>query len=131
MLINLTPHPIVLRSGENEIVVPPSGSVARVTSRPGALLDTVHAPGRVGDVRPPVPVYGPPAWGDVEGLPPQGAEAAVYIVSALVAARCGDRADVVAPGTGPADEAVRDAKGRIVAVTRLIAASEWFGRVGG
>lgn len=124
MLINLTPHPIVFRSGEKETVIPPSGTIARVASRPGALLFTARA-------TLPVPVYGPPEWGDVEGLPPQGVEAAVYIVSALVAARCGDRADVVAPGTGPGDEAVRDTEGRIVAVTRLIAASKWFGRVGG
>ena len=31
------------------------------------------------------------------------------------------RSDVVGPGTGPADGAIRNEKGQIVAVTRLIA----------
>jgi hypothetical protein len=46
----------------------------------------------------------------------------LYVVGTMVAARAGDRGDVVSPGTGPADGAVRDADGRIVAVTRLVRA---------
>lgn len=112
-LINLTPHPVVLRRGDTDTTVPPSGIVARVASVPGALMDDAG----------PVPVYSAPAWGAVEGVPAPEA-GTLYIVSALVAARCAGRSDVVSPGTGPADGAVRDDQGRIVAVTRLVRAPE-------
>lgn len=111
-LINLTPHPIVLRSGKVDVTVPPSGTVVRVLSTPGEVLPIEGVP---------VPVYAAPSWGSVEGLP-EPVPGTFYIVSALVAARCAHRGDVVSPGTGPADGAVRDDAGRIVAVTRLIAA---------
>jgi len=107
---NLTPHPIVLRptSGE-DTVIPPSGTVARVSASPGALEDI---PGL------PVPVALPDAFGAVEGLPEPDGET-FYIVSAMVGAHVTDRLDVLTPGTGPADGAVRNEKGHIVAVTRL------------
>jgi hypothetical protein len=45
----------------------------------------------------------------------------MYIVSGMVlSALYGTRPDVLAPGTGPNDGAIRDASGRIVAVTRLV-----------
>lgn len=108
---NLTPHAVTLRSAAGDTVLPPDGLVVRVASTPGADADV---PGL------PVPVRGAPTWGAVEGLPaPQAG--VVLIVSGLVLARISGRGDVVAPGTGPADGAVRDSDGRIVAVTRLIA----------
>lgn len=109
-LINLTPHPVVLRTESGDVTVPLSGTVARVTSTPGVPMDMGLG----------VPVFSAPVWGEVEGLPAPE-EGKVFIVSALVAARCGDRHDVVSPGTGPNDEAVRNEKGHIQAVTRLIA----------
>lgn len=112
-LVNLTPHPIVLRSGEVNVTVPPSGTVARVSSTPGQVLPIEGVP---------VPVHASPAWGALEGLP-EPVPGTLFIVSALVAARCAHRGDVVCPGTGPADWAVRDDAGRIIAVTRLVAAS--------
>ena len=100
--VNLTPHEIVF----GVTIIPASGMVARVASLPGQDL---------GDG-----LYTAPQWGAVEGLPAPE-EGTIYIVSALVAGRVGGtRDDVFSPGTGPADNAVRDPHGRIVGVTRLI-----------
>lgn len=113
-LINLTPHTIVLRGADGvDHPIPPSGVVARVATTPGTL-------GAVDGV--PVPVMGRTLFGDVEGLP-ASEEGTMFVVSALVgSALGGSRDDVLQPGTGPRDEAIRDADGRIVAVTRLIRA---------
>lgn len=119
-IVNLTPHPIRLRAANGaETEVPPSGTVARVASRPA--WDARAVPGL------PVPVQGAPQWGTIEGLPAPR-DGAVYLVSALVLeavrASGAHRPDVMAPATGPQDGAVRDDAGRIVAVTRLTAAAE-------
>lgn len=114
-VINLTPHPIVLRSPSGEdTVVEPSGTIARVATVPGEDTGTV-----VGGV----PVHAADRPGEVTGLPdPQ--EDTIVIVSGLVGAalaadghKC--RSDIVVPGTGPADGAIRNERGHIVAVTRL------------
>lgn len=117
--INLTPHPInLIRADGTEMVIPPrsaaEGGAARVSQTPG---------GRIGDADG-VPIYGSPAFGPVEGLPSPHEEETMYIVSLLMLSRpeCRGRGDVVAPGTGPTDGARRDDAGRIIAVTRLIAA---------
>jgi hypothetical protein len=109
-IINLTPHPIVLRpvTGE-DITLQPSGTVARVNASPGSV-----------EVLPgvPVPVAQPDTFGAVEGLPhPSGG--VLFVVSAMVGAHLHGRPDVLMPGTGPSDGAVRNDKGHIVAVTRL------------
>jgi hypothetical protein len=110
-IVNLTPHPITLRSPQGEdVVVPPSGTIARVSATPGALKDEGL----------PVPVAGPTIYGEVVGLPPP-LEGCYYIVSNLVlAALRGSRPDVLAPGTGPGDNPIRDEGGRVIAVTRLV-----------
>lgn len=69
-----------------------------------------------------VDVFTPDTQGEVENLPP--AEDGVFlIVSGMVGdalrARGVSRPDVLVPGTGPQDGAVRNDKGHIVAVTRL------------
>jgi hypothetical protein len=111
---NLTPHSIVLRGTDGlETTVMPSGQVARVASVPGRPI------GQAGGV----PVFAAPTWGAVEGLPAPVADT-LYLVSALVAARCTGRKDVVSPGTGPQDGAIRDERGQVVAVTRLIQAPQ-------
>jgi hypothetical protein len=72
-------------------------------------------------------VFSAPVWGAVVGLP-DPVDGVLLVVSQLVAGRVPDRDDVVSPGTGPADGAVRDAQGRVCAVTRLVRASarrEW------
>lgn len=112
-VINLTPHSIVLRALSGEETTIPSSGVARVTSTPGALE---AIPGI------PVPVAGATTFGEVAGLPaPQ--DGAWFVVSAIVgAALRGSRPDVLVPGTGPNDGAIRDEKGHIAAVTRLVRA---------
>jgi hypothetical protein len=108
--INLTPH-VINFYGLDGILIEsiPSSGVARVTSTPGTLEDRGL----------PVPVAGPTVFGEVEGLPAPR-DGVVYIVSTLVAQQA-KRADVLSPGTGPNDGAIRDEQGRIAGVTRLIA----------
>lgn len=110
-LVNLTPHHIVLRgTNDRELVVPPSGQVVRVMNVPGPLL-------RPADEILPTPIFGADEPGEVVGLPDPAPDT-FYIVSSVVADAVG-RADVVFPATGPADGAVRNEQGQIVAVTRL------------
>lgn len=113
-LINLTPHSITLCAPDGALLaeIAPSGQVARVTTTPGALTEVAGVP---------VPVAQPTAFGAVEGLPAAQAST-FYIVSTLVA-QVAKRADVLSPGTAPADGAIRDEAGRIVGVTRLIASA--------
>lgn len=165
MFVNLTPHTIVLQSTNgNRIPIPPSGVVARISSSPGPLIDTLGDDGCDDGI----PVYDKTTYGEPEGLPeyvelyhvlrtdaggsqmtiwagddptkyiggigciPLGeyctrkmigpVDRPVYIVSALFAGRVNDRPDVMYPGTGPNDGCVRDDKGQVVAVTRLIRA---------
>lgn len=97
--INCTPHAINLNDGT---VFPPSGTVARVTSsyeevEPGVYRQTY---GNVTDL--PAPVVG-----------------TRYIVSAIVLAAVGGRADCVAPATGH-PEVVRNEKGHIMSVPGFV-----------
>jgi len=111
-LMNLTPHPITLRSLDGtDTVLVPSGTVARVTATSGSL-------GSVEGV--PVPVMGADSFGKVIDLP-EPEEGVFLIVSGLVggAPSIKGRADVLVPGTGPNDGAIRNDKGHIIAVTRL------------
>lgn len=108
-IINLTPHLLRLSSPSGEIIVlPASGSIARVATTPGELEAVAGIP---------CSVAGATVYGDVEGLPCPS-EGTVFIVSGLVGSRCQGRGDVFVPGTGPQDGAVRR-EGRIFAVTRL------------
>ena len=109
-MINLTPHNVVLRGVEGDIELPSTG-LARVKSESGEKLEERGC----------ISLYAAPNWGEVEGLPAP-ASGMIYIVSALVAGKCGGREDVFSPGTGPSDGAVRNEKGHIVAVTRLVQA---------
>lgn len=112
-IVNLTPHPIVLRAAEDTDYTFPSAGVARVTSTPGALETIAGVP---------VPVAGATTFGEVVGLP-EPTEGTFFVVSAMVgSALRGSRPDVLCPGTGPADGAVRDEAGRIIAVTHLVRA---------
>lgn len=88
---------------------PPSGTVARVSTKE-VEIGTVVIEG----VEVPVVAV---EYGTPEGLPPEGTEC---IVSVLVRTAVPGRRGVYSPDTGPT--AVRDEAGRIVAVTRLIAA---------
>ena len=112
-IVNLMPHTATLRDAYGfDHVIAPSGTIARVSTTPGALREVEGLP---------VPVASATVYGEIEGLPePQ--DGTIYVVSALVLGRAVGRTDVFAPGTGPQDGAIRDDAGRIVAVTRLVGA---------
>jgi hypothetical protein len=110
-LVNLTPHAIVLQATDgSRTTVPPSGTVARRASTPGALETLPGVP---------VPIAGRQTFGQVAGLPSFEPDT-LYIVSGLIASSMPDGLPLVAPGTGPNDGAIRSADGKIEAVTRLI-----------
>ena len=118
-VINLTPHDITVRGPEGEtIVLEASGTVARIlhTEHPGA------EPVSLGGFRVPARRHVPLAEGVLVHLP-EPVEGITYVVSALCldAAQRAGRTDVVAPGTGPNDGAIREG-GRIIAITRLVRA---------
>jgi hypothetical protein len=109
-MLNLTPHPIVIRTDAGDVIIPPSGQVARVSSTETVVPDGTMIDG--------VPIsVARREWGDVQGLPPEGEPC---IVSALVLGRVPGRKAVYAPDTGPT--AIRGENGQIEAVIRLIAA---------
>lgn len=105
--INLTPHSIVVQSGDITETVLPSGTVARVTMTPGFDI-----------FGPSIPTRTAPSYGTVTGIPDTAPNTG-YIVSGMVLSRV-SRSDVYAPDTGP--DAIRDDAGRITAVRRLIQA---------
>lgn len=110
-MINLTPHALNLYGAGGIRKVAPSGKLARVRTS-SELLGEVDG----------VPIY-QHQFSDVEGLP-EPTDGVIYVTSSLVlkalASSGKRRADVLAPGTGPNDGAVRDATGRVVGVTRLV-----------
>lgn len=111
-LVNLTPHAIRLVGTAGDVVVSPSGKIARVESTAGVAVGEISG----------VPIYSANEFGEVIDLPEPTAET-IYIVSAMVAGRVPHRGDVVSPGTGPNDGAIREG-GRIIAVTRLISSAK-------
>ena len=109
-LVNLTPHPLKFITLQGVIDLGQSGQIARVRT---SAEEAGTAAG--------IPVF-VSSFGMVEGLPaPQ--PGTIFIVSSLVqqALRANgvDRPDVLSPGTGPNDGAIREG-GQIVAVTRLV-----------
>ena len=111
MFVNLCPHEITLRNANgDDVTLPESGAVARVSTTTTVTRTLGGLPVRV------------KALGDVVGLPaPDGVH--VFIVSGAVRGALQEkgvtRADVVAPATGPDDNAVRMRSGHVVAVTQL------------
>lgn len=107
-MINLTPHAITVRAPDGtDHTFEPSGNVARVT-----MSETVIGQCAVTGA----PVIARTA-GDPTGLPAAGTPC---IVSAMVLAACTGRAGVFGPDSG--QTAIRDERGQIIAVTRLVAA---------
>lgn len=122
--MNLTEHAIVVkRAGQSDLTIQPQGALARVASKPGKLVEVTEEG---------VEIWSAPEYGEVEGLPAARPNT-TYIVSGEVANRV-VRPDVVRPGTGPHDGAVREPanlpdgkpnprKGQITAVTRLVSSA--------
>ena len=118
-VLNLTPHPITVRSADGtETTFPPSapkGQEPRVGNSPGAARADHPLAGLVA-------VHLPDEAGEVENLPAP-VTGTFLVVSGMVGdalrSRGISRPDVLVPGTGPQDGAIRNEKGHIVAVTRL------------
>ena len=109
-IINRTPHPITIRTPGGDLTFEPSGVVARVATKEYEI-GTLEG----------VPVIHR-TFGDVEGLDDRQSDTA-YIVSSIVleeARSQGIFGNLFAPDSGPT--AIRDEKGSIVAVTRLVGA---------
>jgi len=110
-IVNLTPHDIVIipQPGDTPIVIPPSGTVARLTEH-------TKSAGTLNGV---IPVTVRNFEDKIEGLPERERNT-VYITSMLVAdaAWAAGRSDVYCPG-----EAVRDSTGRIIGAKSLCAIS--------
>lgn len=95
-IVNLTPHSITFIGEVGNLVIEPSGVVARVST------ETVT----IGEING-IPVT-ETKFGQIEGLPAP-CEGTVFLVSSLVAQRCKERLDVFIP-----NESVRDSEGKIV-----------------
>ena len=103
--VNLTPHTVIIeRPDDDDVVINPSGEIARLES-----IDT-----HIGDLAG-IPVVAR-KFG-LASLPPPGV-GVVFIVSSLVMAGCPSRSDLAAPDTGVT--ARRNLNGDIIAVTRLV-----------
>lgn len=113
--VNLTPHPITFKFNNESITFQPSGKVARIISNGASQHDVVTDGIIISYVNP-----------GIESLVdlPEPQDNTFYIVSSLVLNYLrsigSHRKDVVAPGTGPKDGAIRDEKGNIVAITKFI-----------
>ena len=105
-IVNLTPHPVNLLTGEGTITLPPSGTVARV--REEILPDS----GIVLDDGVEIPVVRK-VFREVVGLP-EPSEGTMFIVSLAVAQAARERDDLLVP-----DDFVRDKEGRIIGARRL------------
>ena len=114
--VNLTPHALVIRVGDRDLTVPPSGMQARVAVTPQDAGVVEAEEGLV------VPVARN-AYGKVEGLPALE-EGTIYLVSLLILDRCAGRGDVMSPDTGATAVRYTDGprKGQVEAVVRLLAA---------
>lgn len=108
-IINLTPHDITVRLEDGtEKTFPASGKIARVSTTSKVVGEADGIP------------IAAQSFEDIEGLPkPQ--EGTIYLVSMVVrqAAQAEGRTDVISPDTSP-EGAIRDDKGRIVAVRRFV-----------
>lgn len=108
-VINLTPHPIVVRMQDgSDVVYPTSGIVARVSEKQmQASRDNLNG----------IPLVGKSVLDKVIDLPDR-VDGTIYLVSGMVAQNV-SREDVYSPATGPNDGAIRNDKGHIIAVTKL------------
>lgn len=104
-IVNLTPHSINLLVDDKEIVIPPSGTIARAETE-RRQIDTIKIDGANISINKTV-------FGDVVGLPDPKPDT-IFVVSMLVAQAVPHRDDVFI-----VDDTVRDDKGRIVGAKAL------------
>ena len=109
---NLTPHAIIVRTVMNgDQIFQPSGEVARVAASTEGISITHLGTDIIRTV-----------YGEVEGLGVPSDYPEGVLVSSLVLSRLNSEwaGIAFAPATGPHDGAIRDEKGHIVAVTKLV-----------
>ena len=105
--VNLTPHSVtILREGREPLTIPSSGVV-----RVGTTSLRVYTVESIPCVR--------QEYSEIDRLP-DPVPGTMYIVSLIALQAIEGRSDVCAPATGPNDGAVRDDRGQIVAVTKLV-----------
>lgn len=110
-LINLTPHAINFIAsgvGDEEHSVPPSGIIARVSTKEEVIGCLAVSEQGI------IPVISR-SMGEVTGIP-EPVEGTIYIVGSMVF-DASDRTDICAPDTG--DSAIRE-NGQVRAVTRFV-----------
>jgi hypothetical protein len=103
VIVNLTPHPVVLTTDNGDIALPSTG-IARCEER-REVVSSVSV--EAGDIDIEEVTYG-----DITGLPAP-VVGTIYVVSQLVLA-ASDRHDLVCPG-----RTIRDANGRVTSCTTL------------
>jgi hypothetical protein len=128
MLINCTPHPITVRTPHGDQTFAPSGIIPRVstTETPAEEIDGITTvTSSVGEVAglPEAQAFCPSCKCPVHfGSGPDcecgGTIEDVFLIVSRMVFDATDRIDVVCPDTG--STCIRDEKGRIQAVTRLI-----------
>lgn len=115
-IVNLTPHKLNVYKGDKLILSVDSFRAARVSQKEVFW-------GKVNDV----PLYRV-EYGEINGLPEEPEEDALYVVSIIVANALRGRIDwpiwrnhITVPNTGPTENgAVRDKDNRIIGVRSLI-----------
>lgn len=98
-IVNLTPHPLNMKTDSGDVIIQPSGTVARATTTRN-IISNVNVDGIN------IPIN-KTVFGDVDGLPDPQPDT-IFIVSMLVA-NAVQRPDVLI-----VDDTVRDDQGRIV-----------------
>jgi hypothetical protein len=108
-LVNLTPHEVILYDSTGQSIalkIPPSGKVARVTTKSEIIGEINGIPVRK------------TTYGDIVDLPDPQPDI-IYVVSTIVLLALKDkgivRPDVVSPDTNP-DSVMRDPQGKILGV---------------
>ena len=114
-LVNCTPHPVSWAEGDEirlTIPAPPNGAdgAARIAQIPGTLGSLCG-----------MPLMGANVYGGFINLPPE-TPGTLHVVSIMFSGRAGARQDLIIPGTGPQDNALRNAQGHPVACRRWVRA---------
>ncbi len=105
-IINLTPHTVVVETDGRRYELEPSGTVARIVTRTGDRIDTLHTVGG------PLPLYQVIVSTQIDGLP-EPTSGVLFLTSTTVA-RAAHRTDVVFPHNQQ-----RDINGKVISCRGL------------
>jgi hypothetical protein len=105
MIVNLTPHTIVLKTDNGDVTIESAG-IARCREDKKVVSSVSIGAGDI-DIE-------EISYHDITGLP-DPISGTIYVVSQIVLVAASDRKDLVSPGS-----LVRDSNGRVIACTTLI-----------